>query len=927
MTTLKLLVLYAVIRWLSMVAIKFQQDPIETMIVAIEADLSEFFDQIDQGVDKGGKKLEGLGKKTDAVGKAGAKGGKAGAKGLALMGAAFGFAGAAAAKVLDVVTRLAAAIPRMFKQMRGEAIALTAEFDQARITFKNMLGGEGEAAKFIKTLREQAGQLGISFSEASRFAKAIKPDTRSVEEFNELLRLATVGARDANLSVNELIFSFNEAVAGDFVSIRDRLDIPREVIARIKASEDVTAALAEELNKLFTKRGINDLDEFSNTLSVVQNKLKSFKEGLLLIAGEFLLDEEIGFFQGLNELLEANREDLEALAGAVGSVVADVTGFFRGGIANLNLKPLIGGVKSFVEWLGRVLKTGKALFLQIKPLVVLFAGWVITLGKVVLVLSPIGIALGALGKILGRLDEALIAAAQLMAIFKAGVEGLLAGFKPLFSAFSNFGKAIGALFRGEWDEAVRLGKAGMAELEDGMFDLSAAAQATKDSFLQSAAEIGAATRDIAEDFTIPDFEGTTVGPTDFTPDVGQIQEQLDALSIQMIDAQEQRDEALETLQQAHGERMEQIISKANEKAAQAIDKANEKLANLTETGIQDRVDIIADAQRELAELATDTDQGIEERRQEFDQNELRETEDHLRDMRQLTQRHLEQLENAIKSRDARAVRDLQAGFQQERTEREQEFDIGQSRDSADQNQELAAIRSAEARKRDEILASQAQELEQQRLHEDQRRAVIINSRNEELQKIDQQATDAATLENQRFTEREAALNASLQSQLEAISKSLVDQKDVTEEGARLVLETLNEVFGAGGDIDKLMENFAARRKLKASIVIDFKENIEQATERSALLVAGGGASGVRAFAEGGTLVANKPTLALFGEREPEIAQFTPLSQLSESGSGEPNRMILEFTGSAPPGVGVGERDQIARVLIEALRDTGQLGDR
>ena len=925
MTTLKWLVLYAVIRWLSMVAIKFQQDPIETMIVAIEADLSEFFDQIDQGVKKGGKKLEDLGQKTEDVGNKGKKGGKAGAKGLALMGAAFGLAATAATKVLEIVTRLATAIPQMFKQLRSEAISLTAEFEQARITFKNMLGGEGEAAKFIKELRDQAAELGISFAEASRFAKAVKPDAASAEEFTELLRLAAVGARDANRSVNELIFSFNEAVAGDFKSIGDLLDIPRDQKARLRAATDQTGELVIVLNELFTKRGINDLNEFSGTLAAVTNKLSAFKEGLLLIAGEFLLDEQVSFFQGLNDLLNANKEDLEALAGAVGSVVADVTGFFRGGIANLNLKPAIAAVRRFVEWLGRVVKAGKALFLQIKPLVVLFASWVGWLAKALLALTPIPAGIAALREILGRLDEALIAAAQLMAIFKAGIVGLLAGFKPLFAAFGNFGAAIGALFRGEWDEAVRLGKAGMAELEDGMFDLSGAVEATKDSFLQSAAEIGAAMGDVAEDFTIPDFEGTTVEATDFTPDVGQIQEQLDALSGQMIDAQEQRDEALEGLQQAHGERMEQIISKANEKEAQAIDKANEKLANLTEAGIQDRVGIIADAQRELAELAADTDQGIEERRQEFDQNELRETEDHLRDMRQITQRHLEQLENAIKSRDARAVRDLQAGFQQERTEREQEFDIGQSRGRDDKNQELAEIRSAEARKRDEILASQAQELEEQRLHEKQRRDQITKSRDEEIQQIEDRAAEAAMREQQRFAERQAEIEASLKRQLEAIAKNLVDQKDVTEEGARLVLETLNEVFGAGGDIDKLMENFAARRKLKASIVIDFKENIEQAAETAGVLAASAGGSGVRAFAEGGTLVANRPTLALFGEKVPEIAQFTPLSQLSESGGGAPNRMILEFTGSAPPGVGVGERDQIARVLMEALRDTGQLG--
>jgi hypothetical protein len=81
---------------------------------------------------------------------------------------------------------------------------------------------------------------------------------------------------------------------------------------------------------------------------------------------------------------------------------------------------------------------------------------------------------------------------------------------------------------------------------------------------------------------------------------------------------------------------------------------------------------------------------------------------------------------------------------------------------------------------------------------------------------------------------------------------------------------------------------------------------------------------VQEFAEGGTLIANKPTLALFGEAGPEVVQFTPMSELSSPGQSEPGRMIVELTGSAPPGIGSGERDAIAAVLLTALQDSGAL---
>jgi len=77
------------------------------------------------------------------------------------------------------------------------------------------------------------------------------------------------------------------------------------------------------------------------------------------------------------------------------------------------------------------------------------------------------------------------------------------------------------------------------------------------------------------------------------------------------------------------------------------------------------------------------------------------------------------------------------------------------------------------------------------------------------------------------------------------------------------------------------------------------------------------------FQHGGTVIARKPTVALFGE-VPEMATFTPLNQMRGQGDMRPQRLQIEFSGSAPPGIGVVERDQIASVLLSAIRDTGEL---
>jgi hypothetical protein len=171
----------------------------------------------------------------------------------------------------------------------------------------------------------------------------------------------------------------------------------------------------------------------------------------------------------------------------------------------------------------------------------------------------------------------------------------------------------------------------------------------------------------------------------------------------------------------------------------------------------------------------------------------------------------------------------------------------------------------------------------------------------------------------------------MQKQLESIAKNLADQKDVTEEGAKEILETFDQFFGIGGDIDQLMEDFARKRKIRADITVAFqgKSAPEPATAAATGPISRPApgtrtVGGIIPFAEGGTLIADKPTLALFGEAGPEVVQFTPMSELGSPGQSEPGRMIIELTGSAPPGIGSSERDQIAGVLIAALKETGAL---
>jgi hypothetical protein len=64
-----------------------------------------------------------------------------------------------------------------------------------------------------------------------------------------------------------------------------------------------------------------------------------------------------------------------------------------------------------------------------------------------------------------------------------------------------------------------------------------------------------------------------------------------------------------------------------------------------------------------------------------------------------------------------------------------------------------------------------------------------------------------------------------------------------------------------------------------------------------------GVGGLGGFAEGGTVIANRPTVAVFGEAGPEMATFTPLNRTGK----DTNKVFGDMSGNGAGG---------GRILIE-----------
>lgn len=180
---------------------------------------------------------------------------------------------------------------------------------------------------------------------------------------------------------------------------------------------------------------------------------------------------------------------------------------------------------------------------------------------------------------------------------------------------------------------------------------------------------------------------------------------------------------------------------------------------------------------------------------------------------------------------------------------------------------------------------------------------------ESLGSIDPESLDALA---QSMTNAAEAISniGGAESNLNGIIDALTSIIDAFTTIVNLINSLSSALPNISREIGKLVTPFGA-----------LTDSINNLSRLGDLLGLGGGSNSpaVPSFASGGSMFANKPTMVQFGE-VPEVATFTPLSKMG----GGPQRMEidLKMSGSAPPGIRSGDRDQIAGVLLNALQEAG-----
>jgi len=314
---------------------------------------------------------------------------------------------------------------------------------------------------------------------------------------------------------------------------------------------------------------------------------------------------------------------------------------------------------------------------------------------------------------------------------------------------------------------------------------------------------------------------------------------------------------------------EDLLIRYGQKAEDIERQLVQKLEDLDIKVAQQNEDAWTNYYQGLEDINTWYNQAIEEANYEHQQDLLKAEEDFQNEMRDLRQKFLFDLEDAIRERDAKQAMLLirQYNFDRQQAEQNRDDDIDDI--NKQYKTELAELKKQKARKlaelKDELNRRLAEiQLEYQRELEEL--SIWKQREYEERELWYQRELEQAKINYDRQLEE---ANLYRDRQLRDLAKYMGEEYKLQGKQLNYLYKLLEAYIGANGYLVKLWDAYNSYVSQVAAIPANLTPD---------QVFHWGGA-----HAEGGSVVANKPTLALFGERGAERATFTPLGK---SGSRE-----------------------------------------
>lgn len=348
----------------------------------------------------------------------------------------------------------------------------------------------------------------------------------------------------------------------------------------------------------------------------------------------------------------------------------------------------------------------------------------------------------------------------------------------------------------------------------------------------------------------------------------------------------------------------------NEEAQKALDDLDDKLREIALDAAQAQEDLdlkfsqkrgdlnveydrkgddaARDHAQKLEDINRDSLDKVADAKRKAREDEKKAEQDLLQKLKELRQRFLMDLDDALHARDARQILRLIKEYNFEK-------------------QNILDRKKLDDKQRKEKLAADLKAIEEDRKRRIQQEQIEYKRKLEDLRIAKQREIDELNL---WYAREQEDIAKNVEQKLEKLFDGYIQEGILHEEQLSEIEGILAKHFGTQmGMVDNLVAYMQTRFAQMASMSVPVGAPSGN-VPLTGSFIGGGGQSvltpsgsqninknartptrpstkpvRVPAFADGGTLFANKPTLALFGEKQPEFARFVPANQMSRGGLG------------------------------------------
>lgn len=321
---------------------------------------------------------------------------------------------------------------------------------------------------------------------------------------------------------------------------------------------------------------------------------------------------------------------------------------------------------------------------------------------------------------------------------------------------------------------------------------------------------------------------------------------------------ENQEELQKALEKMNNEILEAQIKLAQDMEEAAIDLGR-KLEDIAIEYAKKRADAERDYANTVRDINTSYSQKVNEiRADEAEANakarndELEREAEFQNKMLELKENYLMDLDEALHERDARQILRLMKQYNLDKTQAEREHALDQQkaqRDAAEKTQEFARRRQEAEAERKAKLAEAQQDLK------------------DKLAKLQSDEEAERRAANLAYERKMQDLQREMHNRLALVAAALVQEFNLTKQGLDAIYQLYMHYYGAISQIYESMQRMLQGQGAIAG-------GGRRVTERG-----GGKGGGVYKYAEGGTMIADRPTTVTFGEGQGlEMATFTPLNK-------------------------------------------------